>query len=214
MWICYVAGSNKKLNIYGLTMSFCCPTLPQSEPGGGAVSIVRVNIHYAIADVYMVYAGKVADSWEGFLGFWGKMIEVFSEFGWSHWPWNLPWGALPETSRRRATRRVTRMSSSLSLVKVSQTSRRRAWLDLWLLSVMMMWCIDVVENWGGRSRCLLLGLQDHTGKAIWNFWRLGPIFFVQFVWQVQFIRVLCIYKVESSSWNSSRGKRSNLCRCA
>lgn len=65
MWICYAAGSNKKLNIYGLTMSFCCPSLPQSEPGGGAVSIVRVNIHYAIADVYMVYAGKVADSWEG-----------------------------------------------------------------------------------------------------------------------------------------------------
>lgn len=51
-------GSNKKLNIYGLTMSFCCPSLPQSEPGGGAVSVVRVNIHYAIADVYFVYAGK------------------------------------------------------------------------------------------------------------------------------------------------------------
>lgn len=51
-------GSNKKLNIYGLAMSFCCPSLPQSEPGGGAVSVVRVNIHYAIADVYFVYAGK------------------------------------------------------------------------------------------------------------------------------------------------------------
>ncbi|CAK9110719.1 unnamed protein product [Durusdinium trenchii] len=39
-------------------MNFCCPSLPQSEPGGGAVSTVRVNIHYAIADVYFVYAGK------------------------------------------------------------------------------------------------------------------------------------------------------------
>ncbi|CAK9070477.1 unnamed protein product [Durusdinium trenchii] len=51
-------GSSKKLNVYGLTMNFCCPSLPQSEPGGGAVSTVRVNIHYAIADVYFVYAGK------------------------------------------------------------------------------------------------------------------------------------------------------------
>ncbi|CAJ1416809.1 unnamed protein product [Effrenium voratum] len=51
-------GSSKKLNIYGLTLSFNCPSLPQSEPGGGAVSAVRVNIHYAIADVYFVYAGK------------------------------------------------------------------------------------------------------------------------------------------------------------
>ncbi len=33
-------------------------------------------------------------------------------------------------SRRRATRRVTRMSSSLSLVRVSQTSRRRACLEV------------------------------------------------------------------------------------
>ena len=43
-------------------MSFCCPSLPQSEPGGGAVSVVRVNIHYAIADVYFVYAGKAGDA--------------------------------------------------------------------------------------------------------------------------------------------------------
>lgn len=57
-----LSGSNKKLNIYGLTMSFCCPSLPQSEPGGGAVSVVRVNIHYAIADVYFVYAGKAGDA--------------------------------------------------------------------------------------------------------------------------------------------------------
>ncbi|CAE7240754.1 unnamed protein product [Symbiodinium microadriaticum] len=51
-------GSSNKLNTYGLTLSFCCPSLPQSEPGGGAVSAARINIHYAIADIYFVYAGK------------------------------------------------------------------------------------------------------------------------------------------------------------
>eukprot|EP00928_Gymnodinium_smaydae_P020290 TRINITY_DN17849_c0_g1_i2.p1 TRINITY_DN17849_c0_g1~~TRINITY_DN17849_c0_g1_i2.p1 ORF type:complete len:2813 (-),score=661.09 TRINITY_DN17849_c0_g1_i2:46-7815(-) len=54
------SGSETKLNSYGLTMSFMCPSLPSSDPGGGDVRAVRVNVHYAIADIILLYANDTS----------------------------------------------------------------------------------------------------------------------------------------------------------
>ena len=79
-------GSSNKLNTYGLTLSFCCPSLPQSEPGGGAVSAARINIHYAIADIYFVYAGKeTGDQKEAAPRSEGPPIERLQRWGEDRW---------------------------------------------------------------------------------------------------------------------------------
>ena len=80
------------------------------------------------------------------------MIEALSEFGWSQWPWNLP-------------------SGFSGVQGEGWPEELHAWVQAWA-----WW--EYHRHHGeerGRSRCLLLGLQNHTGKAIWNLRRLGPL---------------------------------------
>ena len=138
------------------------------------------------------------------------MIEALSEFGWSQWPWNLPscfsgvqgegwpeelhpwvqaW-AWWEYHRHHGEERGLNCRIIVKLCKAVAVE-----------CVMHRCC----TSWGGRSRCLLLGLQDHTGKAIWNLRRLGPLFTVCITSSIRKSATLHLTKKSRAAGNNPSG---------